>query len=103
MGLFSREQKNMALEEGLQKAHDAIAELHRQLDTQQSAFRNLETEWLNTHEKFKAIMGRLQKRYAAGDETPPEPPGGNNEDSAAGPFDHLDPVSKKIMERRTRR
>ncbi len=64
MGLFSREKKINADIERFEKALRTIAELQQVQRDQASAFRNLETEWLNTHDKFKPIMGRLQKRDA---------------------------------------
>jgi len=101
--VFRTQKKLIELTEELLKAHRGLAALKSELADQKSAFRNLELEWVNCHEKFKAIMGRLHKRDADLDRDPPEPPSGPNSDKAPGPFDHLDPVSKGIHERRSRR
>ena len=101
--MFRTQKKLIELTEDLLKAHRGLAALKLELAEQKSAFRNLEHEWLNTHEKFKAIMGRLHKRDADDVRDAPEAPGGDNSDKAPGPYDHLDPISKGIHERRTRR
>ena len=103
MGLFREKKKPIEADDSLEKLKRAVTALEQSVSAQASAFRILETEWLNTHDKFKHIMGRLGKRDQAEREALPEPAGDANTPDAASPFDHLDPVSKKIMERRTRR
>ena len=99
MPFISKKELNQ-VEERLETLERMLTGFEGTIATQASALRNLETEWLNTHEKFKAIMGRLQKRDAKDAERPPEPPDGNEHDKTPGPYDHLDPISKGIHERR---
>ncbi len=102
MGLFSSKKEVSEDLERFERVQRAIADLQAEVKAQAAAFRTLETEWLNTHDKFKMIMGRLQKRVTMENERLPEDAGGPNAEDPASPYAHLDPVSKKIMERRKR-
>ena len=103
MGLFSDDKKLNALHDDLENVVRQLIELRNEQKEIKSDYRRLETEWLSTHDKFKQIMGRLNKRAEREPDTPPDPPGGPNGPEPAGPYDHLDPISKGIMERRSRR
>jgi len=101
--VFGSEKKLSALQDELENTIRQLIDLKADLAAQKSAFRNLETEWINTHEKLKHIMGRLAKRDQREAEDPPELPDKTNSDQAPGPFDHLDPISRRVMERRSGR
>ncbi len=103
MGLFSREKKVSALQDELAIVLRTLIDVKADQEIAKAKFRSLEMEWVNTHDKLKHIMGRLSKRDQRERDEPPEAPGGGNSEQAPGPYDHLDPVSKGIMERRSRR
>lgn len=103
MGLFAPKtdtHQHPELVECIEKLRGELAEVRNDIAAQASAFRLLETEWLNTHDKLKRIMGRLAKRDAVDNERPsdvrevPEVP---------EPDDGLDPITRKILARRNKR
>lgn len=101
--MFGSEKKLSALQDELETVLRRLINVKHEQEAQKAAFRNLETEWINTHEKLKHIMGRLSKRDQRARDELPEPPSAPNGPDPAGPYDHLDPISKGIMERRSRR
>lgn len=82
----------------IEKCLRQLADMRRDIEALQSSHRNLQTEWVNAHDKLLTMANRIDKRRArgspnGGDGVIPDPP-------APGPYDHLDPISRKIQERR---
>jgi len=91
MGLF-RENKDFArLEDRLRAVEDLCSSLHRD-------GRSLELEFTELYDKVRHQMSRMSKRDALAKKEN----GADPEEEPITPYDHLDPVSKSIMLRRSR-
>ena len=87
--------------EMVEKCLRLLADVRRDIEALQSSHRNLQTEWINAHDKLLKMANRIDKRAARDASN-----GGDGEITepvAPGPYDHLDPISRKIHERRHRR
>ena len=85
----------------VEKCLRRLADVRRDIEALQSSHRNLQTEWVNAHDKLLTMANRIDKRAARAASNGADAE--ITEPVAPGPYDHLDPVSRKIHERRHRR
>lgn len=82
----------------VEKCLRQLADARRDIEALQSSHRNLQTEWVNAHDKLLKMANRIDKRAARAASNGAD--GEIAEPVAPGPYDHLDPISRKIQERR---
>jgi len=78
----------------VERLEEDLRSLRIKVDELERASRGQELEFIELYDKVKRQMSRMAKRYAV--DNPDIPP----DTSVTSPLDGLDPISKKIHERR---
>ena len=78
----------------VERLEHRIAALETAHDKLGSTIRRLELEYIELYDKVRHQMSRMAKRYA------PDPPTLNDTTAVVGKDDHLDPISRRILEQR---
>lgn len=76
-----------------------VAEVEEELDTLKRRLHTMEVEWLDTLDRMKRMLGRVVKERARAEAAQQEEV---QEETAPTPSPGLDPISARILSRRSR-